>query len=1135
LIPKPLTSYANFKLEVNDAILENEQRRFDPSENAKEWARSTDDYRTLVKKQALAFKKDRWGERIPRNRWSEWISGEEDQFKSEFGDHFETIKKIDQEKIDDLPDGSRLEFAYALHYRLHAEFEYFKYCENIDTEVFGAPYEELFPDPVFPKPPKPEDGERIADFGPFKLDLWPTETLPKLYVDDDEQAPLLDGEGEPKVLTAINWRTKLTKMRGRDKEKEKILEWAWGKDRKPETTKVKIMLISGPGGAGKSRLAAEVVSTLIEKENWSGGFPLRFRQGDSPTFDGSRKGVAIIIDYPEEDKDRVKQILSAAYNNADYIKPIRLILTSREDSKAWREMLEENDLPRFEETSLAEKKNPKDLESLPKANLEGDEALALAQDVATKYAERLGYPEQTFSGIEAWLNRKASHCLPLNILAASVHAVLDPQTAFKLDGNEVLIALAKHERKRVRFYSNREFKDKYILEKLLALSLFTNPGLTRSTVQALGDIDICNGKNGEALWESVKNTPYWIKKSIIEGKEKQEAHLERLEPDIVASAFLFLAMLEETPSPNLPTWLVPVVKQAKECFAHILGRIAYDVSIFDESLSGKIEQAAIEMVERSPETTTHLKTLVYQRVSTFCAELALVLCKKLIYSENEAHSLSVIFNNQADLLFRLGRFEEALYAATKAVLHIEELAKKCPQNYLYNLAIALHTKANMLSKVGRNDEALITIERSIKIFLNTTDEKKNVFYLELSSVFHSFSTLLSKVGRNSDSLLAINKSISIREQLIKLNTNKFQFELAESLNFQSTILSDLGRDLDALAAIEKAIELYSQLAHEGPDTFLSSLASSLNNQANILSYLGKQEEALMAIEDAVAIRRHLGNARPNAFLTQLGISLCTRASILSKMWGLDDALVSVKEAVSIFNEFSELFPEVFLHELASSLFLQMTILSNLGQKEEALASVENAVDIRRQITKTSDKKSQLNLAHAMYGQSNRLFELNRHEEALVVMEEALPICRRLATENTEAYLLNQATFLDKMSSILSALEKHEEEILVAEEIIGIFRRLAEFHADHYEVDLAVSQNNQAVKLSKLGKLERAYATSQSAVLSLRSRFLMQPAEYHQVMASMCVLHLETCENLAIEPDEEILNPILEILNNLANE
>ena len=95
------------------------------------------------------------------------------------------------------------------------------------------------------------------------------------------------------------------------------------------------------------------------------------------------------------------------------------------------------------------------------------------------------------------------------ILAASIHAVLEPKKAFTLSGKKVLLELAKIERRRVRSYSERDLGNKIALEKLLALSLFTSTGLSKDTIFALGKDDICHGLSGNALLEAVQKTPFW--------------------------------------------------------------------------------------------------------------------------------------------------------------------------------------------------------------------------------------------------------------------------------------------------------------------------------------------------------------------------------------------------------------------------------------------------------------------------------------------------------------------------------------------------------------------------------------------------------------------------------------------------
>ena len=66
--------------------------------------------------------------------------------------------------------------------------------------------------------------------------------------------PWRDLPAEPDVFRLLSWRTRLVRrLIGRDTERAALLDWARQASNQPA-----VRLLTGPGGSGKSRLAAEV-------------------------------------------------------------------------------------------------------------------------------------------------------------------------------------------------------------------------------------------------------------------------------------------------------------------------------------------------------------------------------------------------------------------------------------------------------------------------------------------------------------------------------------------------------------------------------------------------------------------------------------------------------------------------------------------------------------------------------------------------------------------------------------------------------------------------------------------------------------------------------------------------------------
>jgi hypothetical protein len=89
-------------------------------------------------------------------------------------------------------------------------------------------------------------------------------------------------------MNLLSWRCRLApELIGRNAEAEELATWA----RYPKSD-VRIRFLVGPGGAGKTRLAAEVADR-IAKDGWHAGFAALER---SNTWPISKKGLLLLMD-----------------------------------------------------------------------------------------------------------------------------------------------------------------------------------------------------------------------------------------------------------------------------------------------------------------------------------------------------------------------------------------------------------------------------------------------------------------------------------------------------------------------------------------------------------------------------------------------------------------------------------------------------------------------------------------------------------------------------------------------------------------------------------------------------------------------------------------------------------------------
>ncbi len=343
------------------------------------------------------------------------------------------------------------------------------------------------------------------------------------------------------------------------------------------------------------------------------------------------------------------------------------------------------------------------------------------------------------------------------------------------------------------------------------------------------------------------------------------------------------------------------------------------------------------------------------------------------------------------------------------------------------------TLSNRLADLGRREDALAAIEEAVAIYRDLAAARPDAFRPELAASLNNQSVRLAGLGRREDALTAIEEAVTIRRELAATRPDAFRPDLAASLTNQSNRLASLGRREDALTTIEEAVAIRRELAATRPDAFRPDLALSLNNQSVQLAGLGRWEDARAAIEEAVAIRRELAATRPDAFRSDLALSLNNQSVRLAGLERRKDALAAIEEAVAIRRELAATRPDAFRPDLALSLNNQSVQLAGLGRRKDALAAIEEAVAIYRDLAATRPDAFRPDLATSLHNQSLRLADRGRRKDALAAIEEAVPIYRDLAAARPAVFAHRLESSLRVLARQLSALGRYAEARAAKEE------------------------------------------------------------------------------------------------------
>jgi tetratricopeptide (TPR) repeat protein len=768
----------------------------------------------------------------------------------------------------------------------------------------------------------PADLWRLAEAARSDLAEWVAGdglALRRMFLEADTLAGLLDdhtlelrANPTPGQLLTASYEVIPFQEAGREQELADLAEWCNGEGRRD------VLLLTGEGGSGKTRLAIEWCRRL-RHQGWHAGF-LRLDRGAAdldPLLAGSAPRL-VVIDYAETRLSVLTDLLYKVALGREAGPKVRLLLLSRRAGDWWealregREHAEVGDL-----LATARQREVTPLVAEEEERRSAFQAAAEAFGVALGRA--LPKPPEPRLGSADFQRALFLHMAAL--------AALEGKTIGS--AAEALGATLVHER---RFWDRQVLElrldevqadwMKTALGRAIAALTLVQGSLTGAAGELLGRVLSPPEGRDERLASLLK---------LLRRLYGKGSDLEPLRPDLLGEELVAQELRDDVRL--LDRVLDGVTPGEAQKALTILTRLAQrrpeeGRAWLAAAFRDRLEQLAELVFEVAIETGDPVGQVLAQEIGERAGgELARRLLKR--YDES-GYSTSVPLR-EVGLAATQKCF--ALLAESPAD---DEAARAERARLAGNLGY-------LLSALGRREEALAATKEAVEHYRALSDARPDAFLPVLARSLNNLGAMLSDLGRREEALAATQEAVEHYRTLSATRPDAFLHELARSLNNLGKMLSDLGRHEEALPATQEAVEHYRALSDARPDAFLPDLARSLNSLGNRLSHLGRCKEALVAARGAVEHYRALSGTRPDAYLPDLALSLSNLGGRLSDLNRSVEAVAATQEAVELRRSLSATRPDVFLPGLARSLNNLSVLLSTLGRTAGALAVAEEAV------------------------------------------------------------------------------------------------------------------------------------------------------------------------------------------------
>ncbi|MEO5794873.1 MAG: tetratricopeptide repeat protein, partial [Rhodoferax sp.] len=678
---------------------------------------------------------------------------------------------------------------------------------------------------------------------------------------------------------------------------------------------IRVRVLTGSGGSGKTRLALDLCDRLAQ-EGWDTGFVTgdeaqRFIAQQNLSTWGWQKPTLVVMDYAAAKAQMLHTWLSELANRSTPaphplppLPPLRLLLLERHADVAggWWQTAFGGDARQYAKQALLDPPAPMPIRPLFAAS----DRLALLQHMLQQVN-----PDQPMA---LTLNDPAFHTQlmaapwagdPLFLMMAALYMVkVDHAKVLALGRTDLAQAVAGWEIARLSTLAQaHKLPPKWVLH--LAACATLAQGIGRAQLLAFAKQD----KTAMDWVGSMRDVVELLLQAL-----PQPGGIAPVVPDVVGEAML-LKVLENEQDAVL------------RCYAALGHRVAETVVRCAQDFAEVSAQplkwlnAMVDGVQKDAAGLNLLiSSIPFQSMALRDVYLRVAQCRLALCLDDPAQHAAAL-NDLAIAHAQLGQPEKASQTAQQALDLYRTLAAQRPDVYTPDLATSLNTLANIQSAIGDHEAALQTAQQAVNLYRTLATQRPDVYTPDLAMSLNNLASMQSAMGDHAAALQTAQQAVDLRRTLAAQRPDVYTPDLASSLNNLANMQSDVGDHEAALQTAQHAVDLRRTLAAQRPDVYTPDLATSLNNLAIRQSAMGDHEEALQTAQHAVDLYRTLAAQRPDVYTPDLAMSLNNLANRQSDMGNREAALQTAQQAVDLRRTLAKQRPDVYTPNLATSLIV----------------------------------------------------------------------------------------------------------------------------------------------------------------------------------------------------------------------
>ncbi len=740
-------------------------------------------------------------------------------------------------------------------------------------------------------------------------------------------------------------------FRGRSEELVLLEQWL------SETTATSVMLMTGPGGAGKSRLAFELCKRL-RADGWIAGLLRRDTSEEQLRRLARISSPLLVVVDDVESRGVAVATLLEAFAQAEG-SPLRLLLLAREMGDWWERL----------------RLRARECDDASSALVEAMRMRLSALDT-TKHARRAAFVDalRTFAryvdnaddgALDASLdaldltdaifdNALVLHMTALSMLLSTRATSTEPPVR-----DELIETMLEREAD-YWMQTSRDaglMIDGVVQQRSIGVATLVSAHSEREASELLRAVpDLADASHQER-----RRVARWLRDLYPPGDEvgadAGEAETARwfspLQPDLLGEALVARVLPDvlddavETSS-IIDGLLARITQTHAVELLSTLNRSARDHHSAEQALRRCLQtrfaslwRPAIDAAQRTGDPLASL--LAHALIDSPMPQEAREILAEIPRQTMTLRKLAFVAAAQANI-----GVQQAIRAARAA-----DPSKPPPTSLLVEMANTIAEHSRRMADVGQIELALDEAENAVKLWrILRSDEGQPELagHYDLAGALTSLASQLANDGQHERAEQEINEAVTLYEELIELDPAYWEGDLAHALQTRSAILRARGSLRKALDDIREAVRIWDELADRHPGEYLPELADTSRELVETLLELVPEdpeyfEEAGDEGKRSLELSYRLAERDPLQYRVNVALILRVLARGYAIAGETTQALDLIDRELNTWSELEEAQPGVLVHERARTLTAMAQQLLLIGRDDLSAIAATEAVEL----------------------------------------------------------------------------------------------------------------------------------------------------------------------------------------------